>query len=510
MITAMKTGKDIKPLRMPNSVLLHGLSLGFLADRLWVANGPLGPGFAVWVGLCGLAAYWTARRTRTTDHSELGLWCLASFFAALCLVFRTSVPVIIAMLGVMLITATMVIMQKNGQSLRDIVISDQFVALGRLPKQCLLATFSVLGKIEIGASLLDPRLRAAARGFFLVLPVLVIFSLLFASADAVFDQHLQNALQLFSTDTIDHVLIMLVFAWVATGLLAGVSEKHFLVNRQKRQFIDLGTEDTATILGLILLLFIAFVSLQLGYLFGGRATIEATTGLTLADYARRGFFELLAIAGLTLALLTAVAQTNCNRRVFRPLAGLMIACVMIMLLSAGQRMLLYVDEFGMSLDRLTAIWAMVWIALGLLIFTYTLLRDRNKDFAAGLTLSAVAFAFLFALSNPAAMVARINIDRTLTDGAELDVMYLLALGSDATPQLIQQIEVLPQTARCQIAGHALTRWHSIDSRETLQLDDWRWRNASTAAAVQYTQEALPLLTAINNNCLDNRRQFFTQ
>lgn len=510
MITATKTGKDIKPLRMPNSVLLTGMLLGFLADRLWAANGPLGPGFAIWIGLCGLAAFWTAKRTRAADRSELGLWCLASFIAALLLSFRTSVPVIMAMLGVMLATATMVIMQKNGQSLRDIDISDQFVALGRLPKQCLLATFSVLCKIEVGASLLDPRLRAAARGFVLALPVLVIFSLLFASADAVFDQYLQNAMQLFSTDTIDHLLIMLVFGWVATGLLAGVSEKHFLVNRQKRQFFDLGTEDTATILGLILLLFMVFVSLQISYLFGGQDTIEATAGLTLADYARRGFFELLAIAGLTLALLTTVAQTNCNRRVFRPLAGLMIACVLIMLLSAGQRMLLYVDAFGLSLDRLTAVWAMAWIALGLLIFAYTLLRDRKRDFAAGLTLSAIAIAILFALSNPAAMVAKINIDRTLTDGAELDVMYLLTLGSDAAPILIQQIEALPGSARCQIAGHAMTRWQGNNSRSNVQLDDWRWHNASTAAAVQHTQKALPLLTAIDNSCLNNRRQFFTQ
>ena len=217
---------------------------------------------------------------------------------------------------------------------------------------------------------------------------------------------------------------------------------------------------------------------------------------------------MLAIAGLTLTLLTAIAQTNCNRRVFRPMAGMMIACVMIMLLSAGQRMLLYVDEFGLSLDRLTAVWAMAWIALGLLIFTYTLLRDRNRDFAAGLTLSAVAFAFLFALSNPAAMVARINIDRTLTTGAELDVMYLLTLGSDAVPTLLQQIAALPESARCEAAGQTLQRWYNASG--ILQLDDWRWRNASTAAAVRHTQEALPLLTAIDRNCLNNRRQFFTQ
>ena len=51
------------------------------------------------------------------------------------------------------------------------------------------------------------------------------------------------------------------------------------------------------ILVLVDIVFGAFVALQLAYLFGGLDTLTAV-GMTYSDYARRGFFELIAAACL--------------------------------------------------------------------------------------------------------------------------------------------------------------------------------------------------------------------
>ena len=369
-----------------------------------------------------------------------------------------------------------------------------------MPAQCIFATFSILGKIDIGSSLFNPRFRAIGRGIFLALPLLLVFTLLFASADAVFSSYAEEVLNIFSPDTLTHIVISIVFGWAATGLLAGISEKHFLVNRKHRSILNLGTDDTAVFMGLLVALFLIFVYLQLGYLFGGRETIETTSGLTLAQYARRGFFELLVVAGLTLILLITIAETNCNKKVFRPLAAILIACVMVILVSAGQRMGLYVTEFGLSIDRLTALSVMVWLAFGLLLFVITVLRGKTKDFAAGLTVTGVVVVFLFALANPAAIVARVNIDTAIENSREVDMLYLLSLGSDAVPTLVSKIDVLSPNARCLVATTTIDKWNAQDGLNIDQQEDWRWWNASSAAAQKAVSDESSKLTDIERTC----------
>ena len=76
-------------------------------------------------------------------------------------------------------------------------------------------------------------------------------------------------------------------------------------------------------------MFLAFIVVQLRYFFGGAAQVEVVPGLTYADYARRGFFELvplgvrdyLIIAGLAClwALLQRMIWRGC---VFERLVGM--------------------------------------------------------------------------------------------------------------------------------------------------------------------------------------------
>ena len=84
---------------------------------------------------------------------------------------------------------------------------------------------------------------------------------------------------------------------------------------QMRQPLRLGSIEAATVLWLVVALFAAFVVLQLAYLFGGRDTLSVA-GLTYSDYARRGFFELVAVAVLAGTLVVAL-----DLAVARPRAG---------------------------------------------------------------------------------------------------------------------------------------------------------------------------------------------
>ncbi len=69
------------------------------------------------------------------------------------------------------------------------------------------------------------------------------------------------------------------------------------------------------------LLFLAFVLVQLRFLFGGSGLEEQRVGLTYAEYARHGFFELVVVAVLVLPLIlgadVAAKGTRCQLRVAR-------------------------------------------------------------------------------------------------------------------------------------------------------------------------------------------------
>ena len=56
-------------------------------------------------------------------------------------------------------------------------------------------------------------------------------------------------------------------------------------------------------LGVLDALFLAFVAVQATVLFGGHAHVLETEGLTYAEYARQGFWQLLWVSALTLLVL---------------------------------------------------------------------------------------------------------------------------------------------------------------------------------------------------------------
>lgn len=185
------------------------------------------------------------------------------------------------------------------------------------------------------------------------------------------------------------------------------------------------------------LVYIVFCAIQLRYLFGGAETASMAGGW--AAYARAGFFQLSAVAGINLIL--CLAGTDAERfaakggLVLRIADGLMLALTVVILASAWYRMHLYISAFGLSVLRLMTLWGMLAILAGL--------------FAAGWKLAHPTFAFwrvffsfalatwcLMCLAGPARQVADYNVDAYLAGRLEtVDVSYLRELSADAWPAL---------------------------------------------------------------------------
>lgn len=283
--------------------------------------------------------------------------------------------------------------------------------------------------------------RAALVGLLTLLLVLV-FGSLFAAADPAFSALVDDLLPTADLPVVLQRVFVLLFVAAAAIVAAclamfppAVDELAPQAARPVRRWewvVPLAALDAV---------FVTFVVVQLAVLFGGRRHVLETQGLSYADYARRGFWQLLTVTVLTLAVVAATARwapraTARDRLVVRVLLGVLCVTALVIVASALHRMSLYEKEFGFT--RLRLLVQVVEVALG---GVYVLLLAAGIALhAAWLPRAAVGLAaatlLVLAAINPDAYIARHNVDRFLQTG-KLDVAYLSSLSADAVPELLR-------------------------------------------------------------------------
>ena len=142
-------------------------------------------------------------------------------------------------------------------------------------------------------------------GILLALPLLILFASLLAAADPIFGEALESIFSWLQIDLLPEYIFRLLLILIMAYLLAGILD-HAVHQSQDEKLLGegqgwlrpfLGSIQTTTVLASIDLLFGAFVFFQFRYFFGGQVTLEAH-GLTYSEYARKGFWELLAVGFL--------------------------------------------------------------------------------------------------------------------------------------------------------------------------------------------------------------------
>jgi signal transduction histidine kinase len=186
------------------------------------------------------------------------------------------------------------------------------------------------------------------------------------------------------------------------------------------------------------LLFATFIIIQVNYLFGGQSNIHAD-GFTYADYARKGFFELLVVAVISLLLiqiLSAITKRKDGRQagIFSGLNIGLVALVVMILVSAFQRLLMYKAAYGFTRVRIYSENFMVWMAILLLATALLEFIRRERLFSLAVLVCAIGFGVTINLTNVDATIARENVTRAV-GGNKLDIDYLATLSEDSIPYL---------------------------------------------------------------------------
>lgn len=428
-------------------VLGAALILGILGDSLLRAT-PWGINAPLWVAAMVVSAVVLARLGRIGFAS--GEWWLAplAVLYALFIAWRAAPMLVFLNVSMVLVALSLAAIRGHRGSLKLSGISE-YVLGSMYAGLCALA-----GPIPIALKdiewqeVVSGRWRSAlavTKGVLIAAPLLLIFGGLFVAADEVFEGLMLDVFRFNLNKAFGHLLLAGFFAWISAGALrlAFLGREPSWISPERPASFSLGAVELGTVLILLNVLFLSFVAVQISYLFGGLSA----AGLTYAEYARRGFFELVTVTALVLPLLLLAhwllrPESRIRRKIFNALAGLLLVLLLIIVASALYRMWLYLQAFGLTEMRFYATAFILWLVLVLSWFAVTvLLRDRREHFAYGTLISGFAAVMLLNVINPDGIIARVNVSR-LEEGKRFDPYYLTTLSSDAAPVLVEALPAI--------------------------------------------------------------------
>lgn len=496
------------------ALLWQALMLGISGDALLRA-GIVGPAFAAWIAILALAILsLTWQAGRRVPREALGWMGVALLFAGLT-AWRGSDT----LLPLDVLAAT------GALGLVAIALRDSRLALWapRL-RDTLWAAAAIVGSTARGIVPLALRelfasergstrsrtLRSVVRAALIVAVLLLVFGSLLRSADPIFASLV--SLPELDVETIaSHVVLTGFFAWIAGGWAYGA----LVANPDGHRAPDrlpfaLGMLDVTTALATLAVLFATFVATQLGWFFGGERFLQQTTGLTAAQYARQGFFQMVAVVVLVIPLLLGtramLAPDATLARRHTVLSLPIIALLGAIIVSAALRMRMYVHYYGLTTDRFSTLVFMGWLAFVLVLFGVTVLRDRGRAFVAGSVVSGLLTLVGLHVVVPDVVVARVNVERAASSPASkdqmLDLRHLSRLSGEAAELAVAATLATPALAvgtparieadgaRCDAAVALLSRWGpaSREAREREQIGAWRSWNAGHAHALRVVGE----------------------
>ncbi len=191
----------------------------------------------------------------------------------------------------------------------------------------------------------------------------------------------------------------------------------------------------------LLCLYLLFFLSQVPYFVGGFSG-TLPEGLTYADYARRGFFELCTVAVINAAVLLGITLSTRRKEDRLPLparitAVLLAFFTLTLLASAAAKMLLYIYSYGLSRKRIYVLWLMGLLAviflLGLLHQFLPRMRTAALIFAA-----VVLFVGIFLFADFDRIIANYNVDAYLDGRLEtVDVDMIGRLSAGSVPALLR-------------------------------------------------------------------------
>ena len=347
------------------------------------------------------------------------------------------------LLALMVLLPVHAVWLSGGQRLpwwRPAMLWERFCLLLRGFFGCLGACFSVfLSGEKPGRRRILPLVLGSA-GALALLAVLVP---MLSSADALFaaaTEDLRVFVSLHFTDAVWKALAAAVMTPFFFGLLYSLRRPEPLKTNGEKAPRTVDGLAFAIMLGAAAAVYLLFLAIQSAGILGGAAYL-AEKGLSYAEWARSGFFQMVAVTVLNLTLLLASVQWSRRQgapwRAVRLLSALLTAESLLLLLSAAWRMTLYVEAYGLSFKRCMTYWGMGMMAAFLLAAAWKVRRPDFRFCRVVFPLALIGWLGIHCVPVDY-LVAQDQVERYLSGESEsLSVEYLVSLSYDTLGPLSQ-------------------------------------------------------------------------
>jgi hypothetical protein len=330
------------------------------------------------------------------------------------------------------------------------------------------------GLATVARSMSGPTRRMA--GSLLVAGVLLgVFGALFATADVAFSRAVSGLVPDLSVGPL--ILRIVIFGCTATLVLTGaflsVAPPSF--NRPPAAS-PVGRTPWIIPIAALDLLFLAFVAVQADVLLASdKDRLLRSTGLSYAEYARQGFWQLLIVTGLVLMVVAvavryAPTENRPGRAIVRTLLGLLCALTLVVVAVALRRLYLYEEAYGWTRLRLWVHAFELWMGLLIVLIAIAGIRLKAAWLPRAFAASGAVGLLALGLLNPDGFIATRNVDHFRHAG-KADLTYLSGLSADAVPAL----DRLPEPQRSCALRHLSDALQHGDSWTSLNLSRVRAR-----------------------------------
>ncbi len=340
-----------------------------------------------------------------------------------------------------------------------ILYADNFMQLsivGRV-RECMSG---VLNTINTNAKTLFRALSGKSKqakpvrvssGIIIAIIVGLIFIGLFSGSDAVF-QHkfafigdalrgLNDWLGQYDVGRVVSIAFWVTLSGAALLVMIGRSSPVKEASWHYKKFLS--KNDVSIILGTLCVVFGLFILIQVKYLFAGS---QLPNGLNYADYARRGYGELLRATVLASAVIyftVAGTKDAVQTRLRSILPSVLVVLNGIVVLSAWKRLSLYESAYGWTMARFVARLGLICILLGSILLLLWVNRLISARRLFGYSWYVVAIVLMIAaILNPIGIITERNITERSNREVPIDYAYLNHLSADSYPAVCKYAHLL--------------------------------------------------------------------
>ena len=279
-------------------------------------------------------------------------------------------------------------------------------------------------------------------GVVITIPIFLIVFALLASADIVFHDMAKNLLKDVDFTDAYHVSIRIVSVFLsAYCILSYLSKKKIKEEvKDSRKWEPLIAIPMVSILSFM---YVIFCGIQVRYLF--MRNMQLPAGYTYAEYAREGFFQLLAVSIINLIIVLIGLYYFKPSKILKAALMLMSLCTFVMIGSSAMRMMIYIQYYYLTFLRIFVLWSLLVLFL-LFVGIITFIVKESFPLFRYSVIAVTCLYIALSFSHPDYWIAKVNLanaketQNLFFKGTAYEDYYLLStLSADAAPVMLEWI-----------------------------------------------------------------------